>query len=90
MISTTWTSAPAGVSGTGLLAARPAACAAPLPAARLRALPLVGMFGIAPTGDRLEGTAVPATDQFGTAHESNRTNDVTTTLGIHAPGRPLS
>jgi hypothetical protein len=85
VINTTWISAPAGVFGTGLLAARPAVCAA----ARLRALPTVEVFGIAPTAGRLGATTVPAVDQFGTVHESNPQNDVTT-LGIHSPGRPRS
>ncbi|NEK57305.1 hypothetical protein GCU56_05380 [Geodermatophilus sabuli] len=85
MITTTWTSAPAGDSGTGLLAARPADCAA----ARLRALPIVEVFGIAPTRVRLDATSVPAAEQFGAVHQSNPQNDVPT-LGIHSPGRPLS
>jgi hypothetical protein len=90
MISTTWTTAPAGVSGTGSLVARAADCVGEQSSARLRALPSVAsVFAMAPTGGRLDGTAVPAVHQHGAAQKRITPNDGTT-LGIHSPGRPLS
>jgi hypothetical protein len=90
MISTMWTDAPAGVSRTGSLAARPAGCTAERPYARLRAFASVApVFGTAPTGGRLDGTAVPAVQLHGVAVQRITPNDGTT-LGIHSPGRPLS
>ena len=91
MISTMWTTAPAGVSGSGSLAARAADCVAVRPVARLRALPAAApVFAIAPTGGRLDGTAVPAAQQQHGVVQKHVTPNDGTTLGIHSPGRPLS
>jgi hypothetical protein len=88
MISTMWTTAPAGVSGTGSLATPAADRVAVRPVARLRALPAVASVSpMAPTGGRLGGTAVPAGRQHGV---QRITPNFGTTLGIHSPGRPLS
>jgi hypothetical protein len=90
MISTMWTTAPAGVSGPGSLAARAADCVAVWPVARPRALAVAPVFAIAPTGGRLDGTAVPAVQQQPGVVQKRITPNDGTTLGIHSPGRPLS
>jgi len=90
MTSTTWTSAPAGDTGTGSFAARALDCADAPFSARLRALPTAApVFAVAPTGGRLDGTAVPAVRQHGVVQKRITPNN-DTTLGIHTPGRPLS
>ncbi|MGY1592731.1 hypothetical protein ACI79D_12185 [Geodermatophilus sp. SYSU D00708] len=68
MITTTWIATPAGVSGPGSLAVRPAAFVAPPAAARLRALPLTGVVAGAcsrvPAVAPVFGTDVPGAPQF--------------------------
>jgi hypothetical protein len=48
------------------------------------------VFAIAPTGGRLDGTAVPAVQQQPGVVQKRITPNDGTTLGIHSPGRPLS
>lgn len=100
MISTTWTTAPAGFAGRGAVALSPYACPA-----------VVGGTGarMAATAAPSQGTGLPARirpiDERGAALRSFLTQDVavigadrlsTTTvhtsnpLGIHSPGRPQS
>ncbi|MBB3086046.1 hypothetical protein [Geodermatophilus sabuli] len=63
MISTMWFSAPAGVSGSGGLVARPATWVCLPAASRLRALPLSAAVRIAAPGAPFQGTAVPGASQ---------------------------
>ena len=103
MISTTWTDAPAGFSGTGGTRMSPYACSAVVDGARIV---------MAPPAAPIPGTGLPTAarprpiDERGVAHESflqalvasplttsADTNDIDnngTTLGIHPPGRPQS
>jgi hypothetical protein len=69
MITTMWIATPAGVSGSGSLAVRPAAHSAPPAASRLRALPLTAVVAGAPTCvpavvTPVIGTDVPGAPQF--------------------------
>jgi hypothetical protein len=69
MITTMWIDAPAGVSGSGSLAVRPADRVAPPAAQRLRALPLTAVVvdarPCAPTvAVPVIGTDVPGAPQF--------------------------
>jgi hypothetical protein len=106
MISTTWIAAPAGVSGSGSLVARPVAVPVERPmTARLRALPPAAVVAV----PRVLGTSVcgtvPAFDLVPTGRGDDvRTPDALgatfgpkhiqqnngTTLGIHSSRRPLS
>ena len=93
MINNTISFAPAGVPGSGSLVARPYACATALPSLAPVAefqgtrLPMAGMKR---RGTDLVGigfrVALPTTQ-----HDPiTSTNDGTTPLGIHSPGRPKS
>jgi hypothetical protein len=67
MITTMWIATPAGVSGPGSLAVRPAACVAPPAAQRLRALPLTAVVAGARTRVPAVATPVIGTDVPGAA-----------------------
>jgi hypothetical protein len=93
MISTMPVCAPAGVSGPGGLVLRAVVGTRQWPVAvRLRALGTavadVRVPTIAPTGVRIDGTAVPAAPQHGTTREQFLNDG--TTLGLQSPGRPPS
>ncbi len=105
MISTTWTDAPAGFSGTGRTGMSPYACRSVVDGGA----PVL----MAPVAALIQGTGLPVAtrlrqiDERGVAHESflqalavaspmspiADTTDIDnngTTLGIHPPGRPQS
>ncbi|MGY1821163.1 hypothetical protein [Geodermatophilus sp. SYSU D00079] len=67
MISTMWSSAPAGVSGPGRLVARPAACGGRPVALRLRALPLTAAVATRVVQTVVPGAPFPGTPAFGIA-----------------------
>ena len=98
MISTTWTDAPTGFSGSGGVAVRPAACGS-----------VGGTWAVlVPAVAPAQGSGLPVPtrlrpiDERGTAHTSylqeiagiaamsTTTENNVTTLGIHPPGRPQS
>ena len=105
MISTTWTDAPAGFSGTGRTGMSPYACPSVVDGG--------ARIVMAPVAAPVRGTGLPVAtrlrqiDERGVAHESflqaltvaspmSPIADKTdidnngTTLGIHPPGRPQS
>ena len=86
MIGTTWTATPAPIAGViaacpAGAASRPAAAPAPFAGTRVPAVRLRALMGGTPFG------AGTATDELH-AYEQSTKNDPS--LGIHAPGRPLS
>ena len=102
MISTMWTSAPAGARGPVGLAVRTAACAGGSPVAvRLRALP-AAVGTTPPIGTRVPGVfgtdvvATPASAVLDTTDYAQQISKRTTTehngttLGIHSSRRPSS
>jgi hypothetical protein len=106
MTSTTWTTAPTGVSGAGSSAARPDAVIERPAAARLRALPLTAVVAGPRAAVRVFGAPACGTAPFAglvPTHRStgyvrtpdafgpmNDQQDNGTTLGIHSSGRPRS
>lgn len=104
MISTTWTDAPAGFSGPGLVGMSPYACSSVVGGASVL---------MAPTAAPIRGTGLPVAarlrpiDERGVVRESflqalavasplctsadkHDIDNNGTTLGIHPPGRPQS
>ena len=96
MITMTWTTAPAGLSGPGGVAVRPCSpfgSRIPLPADAAMAAPFVPLQG---TGVPADGTVVRIREAFrqtGTqlfAHNYIGAKNDATTLGLRTPGRPPS
>jgi hypothetical protein len=96
VITNTFALAPAGVFGTGSADARPYACVAVRPSLKAPVaglqgtrLPVAGMARR--RGAELAGIGFPAALPTTTQqHDPISTNDGTTPLGIHSPGRPKS
>ncbi|MGY1632407.1 hypothetical protein ACI784_11945 [Geodermatophilus sp. SYSU D01186] len=93
MISTMWSSAPAGVSGPGRLVVRPAACGGRPVALRLRALPLTSAVATRLPQTAVFGAPVAGTPGFGIAPttggfdatRATRVADAFGTTGVRTP-----
>jgi len=96
VITKMFATAPAGVFGTGSVDARPYACVAvrpsltaPVAGVQGTRVPAAGMArrrSADLTGIGFPAALVTTTEQ----HDPIGTNDGTTPLGIHSPGRPTS
>jgi hypothetical protein len=96
MISTMWSSAPAGIPGPGRLVARPAACGGRPVALRLRALPLTAAVAPRVPQTVVLGAPVDGTPAFGIAPttggldatrgtDATRVADAFGTTGVRTP-----
>ena len=95
MLSTSFAFAPAGVLGAGSAVVRPHTCAAVRPSAlppvavvRGTGVPFAGMTRV--RGAAPAGTGLQITQATPKQHALSTTNDGTTPIGIHSPGRPKS
>ena len=102
MNSTTWTDAPAGISGPGSIGMPLSACSSAVGGTGVRTAPAAAPFHgtdlpvavrrrpIDERGGTVESYLVQAIAFAGTAPLSATTDNFDTTLGIHSPGRPQS